>query len=296
MTEQEWSAATEPRRMLALLDGCVSERKLYLFAAACCRRVEHLFRDERSQRALEMAERHADGLAVEAELRAAREEAQAAVEQWRQGDTRRTQADVAVLWARQAAAWAIRRPVHAPRWAGRAAALAEVAAERGAAQAQLVGAWGRGLALVPEELVPATWQALALPTWWAVRMDEAESRKLLDIRHAAQRQEQCRLLREIVGNPFRSVEVEPAWLSYGGGVVGRVAQSVYEEQQLSQLPVLADALEEAGCTEADLLAHLRGPGPHARGCWALDSLLGKSGLLARRGRAVSPRSELPSGD
>ena len=55
----------------------------------------------------------------------------------------------------------------------------------------------------------------------------------------------------------------------------KLAASVYEEQAFDRLPILADALEEAGCDDAELLAHLRGPGPHARGCWPLDTLLGK---------------------
>jgi hypothetical protein len=83
------------------------------------------------------------------------------------------------------------------------------------------------------------------------------------------------LVREVVGNPFRAVQVDPAWLTWGGGLVRRLAQSIYEERRFGGLPVLADALEEAGCDDADLLGHLRGPGPHVRGCWAVDLLLGK---------------------
>jgi hypothetical protein len=54
-----------------------------------------------------------------------------------------------------------------------------------------------------------------------------------------------------------------------------LAQAIYEDRAFDRLPVLADALEDAGCTNSDLLGHLRGPGPHARGCWVLDLLLGK---------------------
>jgi hypothetical protein len=54
-----------------------------------------------------------------------------------------------------------------------------------------------------------------------------------------------------------------------------VAESIYEGRAFDRLPILADALEEAGCTDAYLLAHLRGPGPHVRGCWAVDLVLGK---------------------
>jgi hypothetical protein len=54
-----------------------------------------------------------------------------------------------------------------------------------------------------------------------------------------------------------------------------IARRLYESQNLQAMPALADALEEAGCADADLLGHLRGPGPHARGCWAVDLLLEK---------------------
>jgi len=68
---------------------------------------------------------------------------------------------------------------------------------------------------------------------------------------------------------------DPAWLSWGGGVVAAMARCFAEGRDLGLMPVLADALEEAGCTDADLLNHLRSPTPHVRGCWALDLILGK---------------------
>ncbi len=88
---------------------------------------------------------------------------------------------------------------------------------------------------------------------------------------------QAALLRDLVGPlPFRPLpQVRPGWLAWEGGTVPKLATAVYEERAFDRLPVMADALEEAGCAEAELLAHLRGPGPHARGCWALDLLLGK---------------------
>jgi hypothetical protein len=87
--------------------------------------------------------------------------------------------------------------------------------------------------------------------------------------------EKCHLLREIVGNPFRPFALDPAWLRWSEGLVARLGQSIYEDRGFERLPILADALEDAGCTDAAILDHLRGPGPHARGCWALDALLGK---------------------
>jgi hypothetical protein len=86
---------------------------------------------------------------------------------------------------------------------------------------------------------------------------------------------QCDVLRDIFGNPFRPVAVEPAWLAWNHGTVPAIARRVYDERRFEDLPILADALEDAGCTNADLLAHCRGGGPHVRGCWAVDLLLGK---------------------
>jgi hypothetical protein len=77
-------------------------------------------------------------------------------------------------------------------------------------------------------------------------------------------------------NPFRGRRsVDPAWLCWNGGTVRRLAQALYDERAFDRLPALADALEEAGCGDAKILGHLRSPGPHVRGCWAVDLLLGK---------------------
>jgi hypothetical protein len=92
----------------------------------------------------------------------------------------------------------------------------------------------------------------------------------------AERIGQSGLLRDITGNPFRPVTADiPAWLARSGGTIINLARAIYEDRAFDRLPLLADALEDAGCTDADLLAHCRGPGPHFRGCWAVDLILGK---------------------
>jgi hypothetical protein len=83
---------------------------------------------------------------------------------------------------------------------------------------------------------------------------------------------QVALLRCIFGNPFRPVAFTPSWRSE---TAVALATGIYEQRAFDRLPVLADALEEAGCDHADVLNHLRGPGPHARGCWVVDGVLGK---------------------
>jgi hypothetical protein len=92
-----------------------------------------------------------------------------------------------------------------------------------------------------------------------------------------------RLVRDLFGNPFRPVLVKPEWLSWQGGLVARLAEAAYERRGTPDgllcpdtLAVLADALEEAGCDEESMLNHLREPGPHARGCWVVDRLTGRS--------------------
>ncbi len=89
--------------------------------------------------------------------------------------------------------------------------------------------------------------------------------------------EQCWLFRELFGPlPFCSISLAPAWLSWHGGLLVSMAQQMYDSRDFRDMPVLADALEEAGCDNADILAHCRQPGSHVRGCWVVDLLLGKS--------------------
>ncbi len=108
------------------------------------------------------------------------------------------------------------------------------------------------------------------PPSWEYRVEEAE------------RREQLLLLRDIFGDPFSLAYLDPAWLASNDGVVGRLAEAAYQERELpgghlslARLALVADALEDAGCADGDILGHLRGSGPHVRGCWAVDLLLAK---------------------
>ena len=129
MTEQEWLFCKEPGRMLKGLRVAISGRKLRLFAVACCRRVWPLLQDERSRRAVEVAERHADGLANDQELEAAAAGARAAMEAWRER-ARQSRADAGTLRAHQAAWAAVARLPVAPPWAAQAMALSVAAVVR----------------------------------------------------------------------------------------------------------------------------------------------------------------------
>jgi hypothetical protein len=104
---------------------------------------------------------------------------------------------------------------------------------------------------------------------WTVRGSSVGGREWIG---PGEQEQHLALLREVIGNPFHPIEVAPAWLSQPS--VG-LAWSAYEARAFEVLPILADALEEAGCDEASLLAHCRSSGKHVRGCWAVDLCLDK---------------------
>jgi hypothetical protein len=221
MTEAEWLACTDPTPMLEYLRGKASDRKLRLFACACCRRMWHLLADRRSRAAVGVGERLADGAASEAEARAARG---AAYDAYDRG----------------------------PDAIGDYAAYAAVSVCH--TQAQLAAAFA------------------SVYTAWAAG-DHSDGDR--DEAEAAEAAARCILLRCIFGNPFRSVCLDPAWLAWNDGTIPKLAQAIYDERRFSDLPILADALEEAGCSNPDILAHCRSEGPHVRGCWVVDLILGK---------------------
>jgi hypothetical protein len=80
------------------------------------------------------------------------------------------------------------------------------------------------------------------------------------------------LIRCIFGNPFHPISINPSWLT---STVLALANCIYEERAFDRMPILADALQDAGCDNEEILKHCRGPGPHVRGCFLLDLLLGK---------------------
>jgi hypothetical protein len=88
----------------------------------------------------------------------------------------------------------------------------------------------------------------------------------------SERRSQADLVRDIFGNPFRPVSFSPAWRT---GTAISLARPMYESREFGAMPILADALQDAGCDSEDVLNHCRGPGPHVRGCWVVDLGLGK---------------------
>jgi hypothetical protein len=90
---------------------------------------------------------------------------------------------------------------------------------------------------------------------------------------ARQLSELSLLAHDIFGNPFRPVTLNPSWLTT---TVHSLASGIYDDRAFDRLPILADALQDAGCDNEDILCHCRQTGEHVRGCWALDLLLNKS--------------------
>jgi hypothetical protein len=156
----------------------------------------------------------------------------------------------------------------------------------GLASEQDLASEGRRWASSPEEMGPVAPSAYA-GAWGAVdsltryeRLWRHDPDSYSCIPADAVLRRSALLLRDIFGNPFRPVALNPSWQT---PQVVALAQAAYDERELPsghldvlRLAVLADALEEAGCADADLLAHLRSGGGHLRGCWAVDLLLGKS--------------------
>jgi len=106
-----------------------------------------------------------------------------------------------------------------------------------------------------------------------VRVQDAAARTLTRLEEQKRKSEKAALaalLREQLGNPFRPYPLEPAWRTE---TVLALAAGIEAERAFDRMPILADALEDAGCDDRDILDHLRGPGPHAVGCWVLDLIL-----------------------
>jgi hypothetical protein len=244
MNEARWLAATDTWAMLDRLwaSGRAGGRKLRLFACACVGRAWDRLADGRSRRAVEVAVRLSDGRATPGEQRDAREAAWAAF----------VAADLDIV----------------ARFGTRECDPAAKAVHAAAFAAYEAVAW---------DGTPASWFDVAHEAHRADRDAAAAG----GVGEAAA---QAALLRDIVGRlPFRPLPAaEAAWLRWEGGLAVALAVAAYDDPLLppgaldpARLAVLADALEEAGCGEAELLGHLRGPGPHVRGCWAVDLLLGK---------------------
>jgi hypothetical protein len=226
--------------MVLFLKRRANKRKLRLFAVACCHRIWPLVSHGRSRAAVLVAERFADGQATSEELRAAEAEANA-------------------IWLKDALDDAAMACFHV--------CTAQVAGLHAAGTA-IRAVWSHqlGEARRRGDLVP---DGLSF------------SRPI----QAAEEAEQCRLLCDIFGNPFQPLPPKKGkrawedqkcrWLAWNDGTVQKIAQVIYDERAFDRMPILADALEDAGCADQSILDHCRQAGEHVRGCWVVDLLLDK---------------------
>jgi hypothetical protein len=215
MTGTEWRDATDPATMFLELDQHTSERKLRLFACACCRHLGPLLSEEDLE-LLGAAERFADGTISFKEL----------------GEIGQRYSHGAIPYR--------------PQTSRAALAIGELASS---------AAWfcaRRARAFVVDILRQS-----------GLSSREAEWRR------------QSALLRCVFDSPYHVPDWDPSCLTWNGGIVADLATTIYDGRAFDRLPLLADALEDAGCNDRELIGHLRQPEPHCRGCWPLDLLLGK---------------------
>lgn len=254
MDESEWKTCDDPLAMLNALRGISTVRKLRLFACACCRRVWTALSDARSRRAVEVAESHAD-----------------------------QRVDDSVLEAVKDAAYSVHADTSPPDSGFSNAATGMVQSNWEAAQAATTAS------MPCSTLDEAIWCCQAVSDQSAVASGSIAQEATADgwsdekrrLSETNERKMQCQLLRCIFGpDPFASSpDLDPSCLN--AAVIG-LAKNVYETRtepngmlDTLEFEVLADALEDAGCDNAEILAHCRGPGPHVRGCWVVDLILGK---------------------
>jgi hypothetical protein len=247
VTEEEWRSADGPARLLAFVqcdERCAPQdrrrRKLHLFCAACCRLAWHLFTINECRQAVDAAELAADGLLSAHKIS-------------------RSTRDVRLLartMLERFRALGTQR-YGSPEFSEAARRLSQT----NAAEATLSG--------VSLDVVRSC--TVNLLCWEA-----GENSPGFVKRHLNATRLQADLVRCIFGNPFRPVAFDPRWLT---STVIDLARAAYEGRAWERLPILADALMDAGCDDEQVLGHCHGPGPHARGCWVVDAILGKCPII-----------------
>jgi hypothetical protein len=256
MNEAEWLVCKDPRKMLVHLRRKAGARKLRLFAVACCRRLGPLLENEAHRIILEKAERLADGMAGAADSPSAYSGAGA------------PGMDLAVL---EACAWSVHRPMTLEEKIAAIAAWHEAPSDQWYPPATVSAPTAEDQRLAAHHAAVKGSESAAR----ASARSAGEGANLIRFgrTYGAERRAQAHLLRDIMGNPYRRVTIDPAWLTPD---VLMLAQAAYGERAFDRIPILGDALEVAGCVDIAILAHCREPAEHVRGCWVVDVLLGKS--------------------
>lgn len=233
MTEVEWLTSVEPADMLRALGGQLTERKLRLFACACCQRVWPLLTRSAVHEAIRVAERYADHQATAEELHAG--------------------------WT------VVRRTLHVTplmtKWEEALMAALQTTS------LQFDSRTGIAAAEAAARALDHVWRQ----TRGAYLTEEERIRYFRGM--PEERAFQSRVLRDLFS--YHKVRIDPTWKTWERGQVVSLARTIYQEERFQDMPVLADALEEAGCDVPKLLEHCRSKESHFRGCWALDALLGQ---------------------
>jgi hypothetical protein len=264
MNSPEWQKCQNPRSMLPYLKGKRTDRRKRLLAVGFCRRVQHLMESNRCRRLLEEAVRfgsidETDPLSPDFLLAALEE-----VEHCAEG----------LVTAKQITSTS-----------DDAKKLADVKgfyyscydASWGAIDHDLMASCEAAQAVHEASSPYLDVEQVAASAARAVyRAAGGEDNELFDPAESAA---QCQLIRDLVHHPTRQMRIEASWRT--PTVLG-LARVSYDERLLpsrnldpQRLAVLADALEETGCTDAEVLDHLRGAGPHLRGCWVIDLILNR---------------------
>jgi hypothetical protein len=250
MSETEWLECISLEQMLAYLGERASSRKRRLFACACVRRIWPLLDDDRLRRAVKAAERFADGRVSAKVVDKARRLA------------KRLREERAMVALRRAT------------WNSRAAHAAAQAVEALFPEQGPILAPPRDIR-DPLDVVSAT--RIARTAARALEAErEGESQAVAAPIRRLSALDAVDLVREIFGNPFQPTTIDPNWLRWKENSVLRMARVIYRKRCFRNLPLLANALEEAGCKDVAMLMHCRAPVEHVRGCWVVDALLEKS--------------------
>jgi hypothetical protein len=243
MTEAEWFACDDPVKLLTFVGRHhPNERKLRLYAVAGCRRIWSFLPDKRFRRAVEVAELFADG-AVSRKVRS---------KCWKEVDAAMMSIELATQ----------------DQFGGHGnwPAASMAASMATAAAANAVGS--------SDSFVRPEAELFYLAANSIEGMEYSHRERGIDYRLARETEWSVHraLLRDIFGNPFRPATLDPAWRT---STVVALARQMYESRDFGAMPILADALQDAGCDNEDILNHCRGDGPHVRGCWLVDLILRK---------------------
>jgi hypothetical protein len=252
MTEAEWLACSDPTPMLNFLQGKGSERKLRLFCCARCRNVWPNIKAEGSRRAVQVAEHYADNLVSKAELFEAIEEVNEVFEECmaRVGREAARFADLAYL-AVDPTSYEF---------------IADILLQDRANEADNNPALCHMLHCIFGDLFhPIT---VPQPTTLVCQGCGGRGWTRQPNQYLPDTCPQCGGRRHLLR--------ATGWVRQNDACVLKIAQGIYEDRTFYLLPILADALLDAGCDDEELIAHCRSEGPHVRGCWAVDAILGKS--------------------